>query len=93
MLDIIADHNLHQVTDKPTRNERTLDLLLMNNPSNLNKLCTLPPIGLADPTQIFFVPVMLISAHTISQFVFSSVISEQMKSFVMANNTPPWTLI
>jgi hypothetical protein len=48
LLDIIADHNLHQVTDKPTRNERTLDLLLMNNPSNLNKLCTLPPIGLAD---------------------------------------------
>ena len=38
LLDIIADHNLHQVTDKPTRNERTLDLLLMNNPSNLNKL-------------------------------------------------------
>jgi hypothetical protein len=51
LLDIIADHNLHQVTDKPTRNERTLDLLLMNNPSNLNKLCTLPPIGLADPAQ------------------------------------------
>ena len=24
LLDIIADHNLHQVTDKPTRNERTL---------------------------------------------------------------------
>jgi hypothetical protein len=48
LLDIIADHNLHQVTDKPTQNERTLDLLLMNNPSNLNKLCTLPPIGLAD---------------------------------------------
>ena len=48
LLDIIVDHNLHQVTDKPTRNERTLDLLLMNNPSNLNKLCTLPPIGLAD---------------------------------------------
>ena len=48
LLDIIVDHNLHQVTDKPTRNERTLDLLLMNNPSNLNKLCTLPSIGLAD---------------------------------------------
>jgi hypothetical protein len=48
--DIIADHNLHQVTDKPTRNERTLDLLLMNNPSNLNKVCTLPPIGLAAMT-------------------------------------------
>jgi hypothetical protein len=25
-----------------------LNLLLMSNPSNLNKVCTLPPIGLAD---------------------------------------------
>jgi hypothetical protein len=38
---------------KPTRNERTLDLLLMNNPSNLNKLCTLPPIGLADHDNVY----------------------------------------
>ena len=48
LLDGIAYHNLLQITDKPTRNERTLNLLFMNNPSNLNKLCTLPPIGLAD---------------------------------------------
>ena len=32
----------------PTRKYRILDLVLVNNPSNINKVSTLPPIGLSD---------------------------------------------
>ena len=45
LLDILNDHNLTQVIDKPTRNDRTLDLLCMSNPSFINRNETLPPIG------------------------------------------------
>ncbi|CAC5397853.1 unnamed protein product [Mytilus coruscus] len=48
LLDIISNHNLHQATDKPTRNDRILDLIYVNNPTCINKVNTLPPIGLAD---------------------------------------------
>ena len=37
VLDILNDHNLTQVIDKPTRNDRTLDLLCMSNPSFINR--------------------------------------------------------
>jgi hypothetical protein len=40
-----------------------------------------------------FEPAIFFSAHTISQFVFSSVISELTKSFLMAMSTPPWLLV
>ena len=44
----MSDHNLHQMTDKCTRNNRILDLFFTSNPSNVNKLTTLPPIGKSD---------------------------------------------
>ena len=36
------------MTDIPTRNDRVLHLFFVNNPTSLNKLTTLPPIGLVD---------------------------------------------
>ena len=45
LLDILNDHNLTQVIDKPTRNDRTLDHLCMSNPSFINRIETLPPMG------------------------------------------------
>ena len=48
LLDITSDHSLHQMTDIPTRNDRVLDIFFVKNPTNINKLTTLPPIGLAD---------------------------------------------
>ena len=36
------------MTDIPTRNDRVLDIFLVKNPTNINKLATLPPIGLTD---------------------------------------------
>ena len=45
LLDILNDNNLTQVIDKPTRNDRTLDLLCMSNPSFINRIETLPPMG------------------------------------------------
>ena len=48
LLDIIHDSNLHQVVDIPTRNDRILDLVLINNPTRINKISTLSPIGLSD---------------------------------------------
>ncbi|CAC5417272.1 unnamed protein product [Mytilus coruscus] len=47
-LELLYDHNLHQIVNIPTRKERILDLVLVNNPSNINKVSTLPPIGLSD---------------------------------------------
>jgi len=44
LLDIIHDSNLHQVVDIPTRNDRILDLVLINNPTRINKISTLPPL-------------------------------------------------
>jgi exonuclease III len=41
LLDILNDHNLTQVID----NNRTLDLLCMSNPSFINRIETLPPMG------------------------------------------------
>ena len=48
LLDIAFDHNLQQMVDIETRKDRTLDLFFTNNPSSVNKMTTLPPIGKAD---------------------------------------------
>jgi hypothetical protein len=36
------------MTDIPTRNDRVLNIFFVKNPTNINKLTTLTPIGLAD---------------------------------------------
>ena len=36
ILDIIDECNLHQLVNVPTRKERTLDLILVTNPSIIN---------------------------------------------------------
>ncbi|CAC5388360.1 unnamed protein product [Mytilus coruscus] len=48
LLELLYDHNLHQIVNIPTRKERILDLVLVDNPSNINKVSTLPPIGLSN---------------------------------------------
>ena len=48
LLDLIADHSLTQIIDKPTRNDKTLDLIITNYPSIVDNLETIPPIGEAD---------------------------------------------
>ena len=50
-LEIIADHGLVQVTDKPTRDENTLDLITVNNPTLLNRLEVIP--GISDHDAVF----------------------------------------
>ena len=45
---IIDENNLHQIVNVPTRKEQTLDLILVTNPSNINKVNTLSPLGLSD---------------------------------------------
>ena len=46
--DLINDTNLHQIVNIPTRNDRILDLIMVNNPTYINKVTTLPPIGSSD---------------------------------------------
>lgn len=53
LLDIVADHSLTQVVNKPTRNDKILDLLLTNYPSIVNNIETIPPIGEADHDIVF----------------------------------------
>ena len=48
LLDLIADHSLTQIVDKPTRNDKILDLIITNYPSIVDNLETIPPIGEAD---------------------------------------------
>ena len=47
------DMSLEQLVDKPTRDERTLDLILTNTPSLFNGIKTLPPIGKSDHDIVF----------------------------------------
>ncbi|XP_071123809.1 uncharacterized protein [Mytilus edulis] len=56
LLELLYDHNLHQIVNIPTRKERILDLVLINNPSNINKVSTLPPIGLSDHDIVYVEP-------------------------------------
>ncbi|XP_071171114.1 uncharacterized protein [Mytilus edulis] len=53
LLNILDDNNLAQVIDKNTRNDRTLDLMCMTNPSFINRVETLPPIGGSDHDIVF----------------------------------------
>ena len=48
LLDIIGEHCLTEVVNIPTRNDKTLDLLLTNFPSPANRVKGIPPIGKAD---------------------------------------------
>ena len=48
ILDIIADHSLNQIVDKPARNDKTLDLIITKFPSIVDNFETIPPIGVAD---------------------------------------------
>ncbi|MES9951110.1 MAG: hypothetical protein ABW118_19300, partial [Candidatus Thiodiazotropha sp.] len=48
LLDIVQDHCLSQVVDIHTRQDRTLDLLLTNNPTPVTRVKGMPPIGKAD---------------------------------------------
>ena len=48
LLDIMADHSLHQLVDKSTRKDKTLDLMLKNYPSFFDNVETAPPIGASD---------------------------------------------
>ena len=49
--EILADHGLIQVIDKPTREENTLDLLAVNNPTLLNRTEVIP--GISDHDVVF----------------------------------------
>lgn len=48
LVDIALEHCLTQVVDIPTRQDRTLDILLTNNPTPVNRIRGMPPIGKAD---------------------------------------------
>ena len=44
LLDLIADHSLTQIVDKPSRNDNTLDLIITNYPSIVDNLETIHPL-------------------------------------------------
>lgn len=48
LLDSTNEHSFEQIVKKPTRGDRTLDLIFTNIPIILNKVETKPPIGNAD---------------------------------------------
>ena len=48
LLEIAQDHCLSQVVNIHTRNDKTLDLLLTNSPSPVNRVKGMPPIGKSD---------------------------------------------
>ena len=48
LLDILNDHSLTQFVTIPTRQDKSLDLVLTNYPSTADKLETMPPIGESD---------------------------------------------
>ena len=48
LLEIAQDHCLSQVVNIHTREDKTLDLLLTNSPSPVNRVKGMPPIGKAD---------------------------------------------
>ena len=50
-LEILADHGLTQITDKPTREENVLDLIVVNNPTLVNRLEVIP--GISDHDAVF----------------------------------------
>ena len=48
LLEIVQDHCLSQVVKIHTREDKTLDLLLTNSLSPVNRVTGMPPIGKAD---------------------------------------------
>ena len=48
LLEIVQDHCLSQVVNFHTREDKTLDLLLTNSPSPVNRVKGMPPISKAD---------------------------------------------
>ena len=48
LLEIVQDHCLSQIVNFHTREDKTLDLLLTNSPSPVNRVKGMPPIGKAD---------------------------------------------
>ena len=48
LLEIVQDHFLSEVVNIHTREDKTLDLLLTNSPSPVNRVKGMPPIGKAD---------------------------------------------
>ena len=50
-LEILADHGLTQITDKPTTEENVLDLIAVNNPTLVNRLEVIP--GISDHDAVF----------------------------------------
>ena len=50
-LDILADYGMSQVVDQPTRGENTLDLLVVNNPTLINRVEIIP--GISDHDAVF----------------------------------------
>ena len=48
LLEIVQDHCLSEVVNIHTREDKTLDLLLTNSPSPVNRVRGMPPIGKAD---------------------------------------------
>ena len=48
LLEIVQDHCLSHVVNIHTREDKTLDLLLTNSPSPVNRVKGMPPIGKAD---------------------------------------------
>ena len=53
LVDIVQEHCLSQVIDIPTRQERTLDILLTNNPTSVTRVKSMPPTGRADNDIIY----------------------------------------
>ena len=48
LIDIVKEHCLSQVVDIPTRQGRTLDILLTNNPTQVVRVKGMPPTGRAE---------------------------------------------
>ena len=48
LINVSLNHNLEQVDDKPTKEDKILDITFTNNKSNLQKTEILPGIGKSD---------------------------------------------
>ena len=53
LLGIVQNHCLSQVVNFHTREDKTLDLLLTNSPSPVNRVKGMPPIGKADHNIVY----------------------------------------
>ena len=53
LLEIVQEHCLSQVVNIHTREDKTLDLLLTNYPSPVNRIKWMPPIGKADHNMVY----------------------------------------